>query len=212
MEYQKIPGPFKRYTEGPNRNKVIPWDWSTDDLRILSDVDWIWTEKVDGTNIRIIWDGHKVTFGGRTDSAQIPAKLVTVLTGMFTEELLEQVFQETPAVLYGEGYGAGIQKGGLYRPDQSFILFDVNVGGWWLLPDSVTDIADQMGVQVVPTYGRATLREMIDNVSLSPISSLVTKGAEAEGMVGVTFTGLRGRDGKRIIVKLKSKDLLGVAL
>lgn len=64
-EYHKIMGPFKRFTEGPNRNKVIPWAWSTPEFQTLSHPNWHWTEKVDGTNIRVIWDGHRVSFGDR---------------------------------------------------------------------------------------------------------------------------------------------------
>lgn len=34
---------------------------------------WVWTEKIDGTNIRCMWHFGKVTFGGKTDNAQIHA-------------------------------------------------------------------------------------------------------------------------------------------
>ena len=39
---------------------------------------WHWNEKIDGMNIRCIWDhaAGTVTFGGRTDNANLPAKLV----------------------------------------------------------------------------------------------------------------------------------------
>ena len=30
---------------------------------------WHWTEKIDGTNIRVIWQDGKLTFGGKTDNA-----------------------------------------------------------------------------------------------------------------------------------------------
>ena len=66
-EYPKIYGPFKRHTEGPDKNKLIPGSWTVPEFEDLECNDWIWTEKVDGTNIRVHWDGHKVSFGGRTD-------------------------------------------------------------------------------------------------------------------------------------------------
>src|SRR5436309_896873 len=75
---------------------------------------WLWSEKIDGTNIRCIWDHEagKVTFGGRTANAQLHADLLSFLVENVTAEKLKAVFPDISAVLYGEGYGAGIQKGG----------------------------------------------------------------------------------------------------
>ena len=58
MEYTKIPNIFKREEFGKNR--LIEGDFSSDELEYLADNLWVWTEKVDGTNIRVIWDGHSV--------------------------------------------------------------------------------------------------------------------------------------------------------
>lgn len=41
-------------------------------FQYLKDCERIWTEKVDGANIQIRWDGHRVEFGGRTERANIP--------------------------------------------------------------------------------------------------------------------------------------------
>ena len=38
------------------------------------------TEKVDGTNTRIIWDGYHISFGGRTEKAVIQPNLLKALT------------------------------------------------------------------------------------------------------------------------------------
>lgn len=209
-EYQKIPGPFRRETEGPNRNKVIPGAWSSPALEVTHRLDWIWTEKVDGTNIRIDWDGHKVTYGGRTDNAQIPAKLIAALDALVTEELFEQKFGEGPCTLYGEGYGAGVQKGGNYRPDMSFVLFDVRVGDWWLLRDDVEDVAKAMGLDVVPVVMSGTIYEAIDIVR-DGLRSHWSPDYVAEGLVGVTAAGLLDRSGHRLICKVKAKDFPAVS-
>src|SRR5712691_1407680 len=74
---------------------------------------WQWTEKVDGTNIRVIWRDGKITIGGRTDNAQIHADLIRWIYGNITREALASTFNDSAhVVLYSEGYGAGIQKGG----------------------------------------------------------------------------------------------------
>jgi hypothetical protein len=208
-EYQKIPAPFRREVDGPNRNRFIEGAWSSPELAALAGGEWLWTEKVDGTNIRVTWDGHRVEFGGRTATAQLPAKLVTVLRQMFPEELLEQVFQGQPVVLYGEGYGAGIQSGGVYRPDMSFVLFDVRVDPWWLLRDAVEDIGSKLGVDVVPLVHTGTVHEAIDLVRAG-VKSAWNPDRAAEGLVGVTRVGLLNRAGERIVVKVKSKDFPAV--
>ena len=81
MEYVKIPNIFKREEFGKNR--IIEGEYSTPELKYLAELPWAWSEKVDGTNVRIIWDGHRVSFGGRTDNAQIPSHLVNRLNELF---------------------------------------------------------------------------------------------------------------------------------
>jgi hypothetical protein len=66
--YPKIDGLFKRYTEGPERNKLIHGNWTRVEYEYLKDCEWIFTEKVDGTNIRVYWDGYKPTFSGHQNS------------------------------------------------------------------------------------------------------------------------------------------------
>jgi hypothetical protein len=205
LEYQKIPGPFRRETEGPNRNKVIAGAWSSDALAATADLTWIWTEKVDGTNIRIHWDGHKVVYGGRTDNAQIPAKLIATLDLLVTEELFEQQFGETAATLYGEGYGAGVQKGGVYRPDMSFVLFDVRVGDWWLRRDDIENVGKGMGVDVVPVVTSGGIGDAIELVEHG-LKSTWNPDVRAEGLVGVLAAGLLDRSGHRLICKVKAAD------
>ena len=58
-EYPKIQTLFKR----DDRNVIIEGDWSVPEFAYLADKPWRWTEKVDGTNIRLHWDGRKVTSG-----------------------------------------------------------------------------------------------------------------------------------------------------
>jgi hypothetical protein len=219
IEYHKIAGPFKRATSGPDKNKVIPWEWSMPEFEVLADIPWIFTEKIDGTNIRIIWDGHRVEIRGRTDRANLAPDLVKNLMEMFPEELMEQAFSANPVILFGEGYGAGIQKGGgNYRKDKSFILFDVYIGGWWLMRDSVIEIAESLGIHVVPIrFTNLTLRQAIQAMADPSVDRMWSKVSEveefeAEGVVGTPAVPLFNRKGERIIVKLKGCDLYGLNL
>ena len=84
------------------RSQAPPFPYTERDFLRTQD------SKIDGTNIRILWDGHRVTFAGRTDNAQIPAELTNRLFELFggevNEELFEQKFGDMPVMLVGEGY------------------------------------------------------------------------------------------------------------
>lgn len=209
-EYPKIPSPFKRHVDGPSRNKPFIGVFSSPELLFLCNNTWLWTEKVDGTNIRIHWDGHKVTYAGRTGNSQIPAKLVNVLNELVPEELFEQKFGSVAVTLYGEGYGSGIASGGVYRPDQSFVLFDVLIDGWWLEWPNVEDIATSLGLDVVPIVTRTTIPRALDMVERGLLSNWSVPNSKnptyAEGLVGTINHGLLTRSGERIMVKIKHKD------
>ena len=171
---------------------------------------WHWTEKIDGTNIRCLWNAAegKVTFGGRTDNAQIHAELIKHLYETVSIEKLKATFPEVDVVLYGEGYGAGIQKGGGdYSLTKQFILFDVLVyGKWWLSGDNVCDVAEKLALPVVPSFGEMTLEEATEFVRHGCPSKLNGGKRQSEGLVGRTAETLFDKKGHRLIVKLKTKD------
>ena len=208
IEYLKIETPFNRDVNGTK--KLIEGDWRNEAAEFLKDCKWECSEKIDGTNIGIVWDGHKVTFNGRTERAQIPSNLMNKLIDLFggetNEQLFEQKFGEMPVILYGEGYGAKIQNGGLYRDDVSFILFDVYLPDdkIWLKRESVEDIAKAFNIEVVPIILTGTLQEAIDFVKTKPMSTIGT--APMEGLVCRPAVELCDRMGRRVIVKVKVRD------
>ena len=206
-EYHKIQTVFKRDMESKGKS-LLEGQWTMPEFEYLARNPWVYTEKVDGTNIRILFDGERVSFGGKTDNAMIPAKLVERLRERFPDgAALRSVFDGGDVCLYGEGYGAGIQKGGSYRPDQDFVLFDVKVGEWWLQRGDVEDVARKLSLDIVPIVGVGTLYECIDRVRNGMES---TWGKfEAEGIVARPATELVSRGGQRIITKIKCRDFPG---
>ena len=72
----------------------------------MKNCDWEFTEKVDGTNIRVHWDGHTVEFGGRTDKAQIPKPLLERLETLFGGYENEQIFEQKFADNYDYNYSS----------------------------------------------------------------------------------------------------------
>lgn len=208
-EYTKIETIFERDMEGTK--KLIEGKFRNETVEFLKDNQWICTEKIDGTNIGIVWDGHKVSYQGRTERAQIPAHLMNKLIEMFggetNEELFEQKFGETQVILFGEGYGAKIQKGGgNYRPDVSFILFDVYLPeqNLWLKRDALEDIAKTFGIDVVPIILTGTLQDVVDFVKQKPKSTIGV--ADMEGLVCKPAVDMLDRMGRRVIVKVKVRD------
>ncbi len=206
MKYHKIQTLFMR--DPQTKYKTLLHQYALPEFGFLKNNKWVFTEKVDGTNIRIMIKDGAITFGGRTDNAQIPASLTQRLQERFLPETRKQKLLDTfeNAVLYGEGYGAKIQKvGGNYRSDQDFVLFDVRVGDNWLERSSVVDIAEEFELDVVPVIGSGTLDDMISMVRDSPMQS--TWGDfTAEGIIARPEVELKNRAGKRIITKLKVKD------
>lgn len=217
-EYPKIDTLFMR----DDRKVIIPDQFCNPLFYHLSDLKWEATEKIDGTNIRVIVlppeeDGGmvRVEFMGREENSEIPKKLLAKLKELFTEEKLNLVFNredkplDSIAVLYGEGYGANIQKSGkrYNSKEVDFILFDVKIGKWWLLRDNVEDIAEKLGIKIVPLVGNLTITEAIEKVYngfLSKVSEDET--LPAEGLVLKSPFGICDRSGERIATKIKTKD------
>ena len=204
-EYHKIQTVFLRDPANKYRT-LLTGEFAKPEFAYLQHNEWAFTEKVDGTNIRVMFNGVAITFGGKTDRSQIPAKLVTRLNERFLPQL--ELFKEQfpdGVCLYGEGYGAKIQKGGgNYRSDQDFVLFDVKIGDWWLKRVDALDISMKLGLDIVPVIGRGTLHDMVKYVQSRFIS--YWGDFYAEGIVARPRLELKARNGKRIITKLKHKD------
>ena len=208
-KYPKIETIYKRDTDGTK--KLIPGDFRNETVEYLKDNRWYFTEKIDGMNIVVEWDGHAVYFFGRTEKAQIPNELLSRLEVLFGGEtnaqLFEQTFGEETVVFYGEGYGRKIQNGGNYISDGvDFILFDIFLPeqNLWLRRESIEDIAKTFNIDCIPFVGFGTLEDGIRYIKLNPPSKIGS--AMMEGIVCKPMQELFDRRGKRIIVKIKWED------
>lgn len=189
--------------------KLIEGEYADETVAYLANNEWEFTEKIDGTNIRVNWDGYRVSFQGRTDKADVPKPLMEVLVEMFgtkeAEEMFEQLFQRKEVTLLGEGYGEKIQKVGKeYRSGHSFILFDVRVGEYWLGRTAVEEIAKAFNCEVVPIILTGTIMDAVNYIKTFPKSTIGT--ANMEGVVGRTSTTVLNKHGERVIVKVKCCD------
>ena len=204
VKYPKIQSVFKR--DPDNMRYLLDGQFSLPEFQFLQYNDWYFTEKVNGTNIRVVFDGDKLALQGRTDKAQIPEALWHRLGERFYPQV-DQFKATFPqgVCFYGEGYGPRIQKGGgKYREDQDFVLFDIKIGEWWLKRGDIEGIALQFGLDVVPIVGIGNLYTAINMIK----SGLVSRWGdfEAEGVVCRPRVELQARSGNRIITKIKHRD------
>ena len=171
-----------------------------------------------------------VYYRGKTDNASIHPNLLKHLQETYpTDKVLEalglkrfipvdewsehkwQSHEDIPMLytIYGEGYGAKIQKaGGNYISNgNGFIVFDVKVDDMYLLCANRNEIAEKMGAPVVPFIGMMTLDEAIQFVREGFKSRIAeNKDFMAEGLVIRNELGLKTRRGERIITKIKTCD------
>lgn len=213
LQYPKIETAFERDS---TTFKVIPSklrNKAFDEVRV-----WHWTEKIDGMNVRIAWDheAQTVKIGSRTTWSNVPHELVSLLIRKFTVSAFVRKFPDTSVSMFGEGYGAGIQKGHLYSKTKEFALFDTYIhdpennilGGWWLDWNGLADMSDEFGVERVPSMGIFVLEDAVDTVRV-PFWTSTHPDVRCEGLVGKPLTTLYDAQGRRIIVKLKTKDFNG---
>ena len=215
LTYQKINTLYKRDTKG----NIMMGDYSRPEFEYLHDVKWIAYEKIDGTNMSFYWDGMNMEIHGKTENAQIPERLEKAMSGLLDTTKLNEVFPTKydadgnvipmRVIIYGEGYGVGIQKGGgRYSSDENrFRVFDINVDGWWLELEDVKDICDRLGLEMAPAFGELTIGEAEEIVKKGFTSSVSDdKTLIAEGLVMRPKVQLFNRRGERIMVKIKYRD------
>ena len=209
-QYPKIYSPWKR----DHKTGKFLLEWSRPEFELLADVAFDWSEKLDGTNIRVFFEVHEDGTGwreirGRTDRAELQPGLEAAICDLLPVERLKEQF-EHGAVLYGEGIGPRIQKGGgLLSPGgPTFVLFDVRVGETWLTRAGVDNVANELGLLWAPEHGTGTLWDAADYVKRGFNTELpgAVEGTPAEGLVLRPEHELLDRRAHRIITKIKTKD------
>ena len=205
-KYHKIQTVYLRNPETKFKT-LLEGSFALPEFEYLKNNTWVFTEKVDGTNIRVMFKDGNIAFGGKTDQAMIPAHFANKLNDIFLplKDKFIELFNDAEVCLYGESYSPKIQKGGgNYLDDQSFVLFDIKIENWWLQREDVFDIAGKLGIDIVPVIGEGTLLEMVE-MTRNGFNS-IWGDFKAEGIVARPKTELYSRNGKRLITKIKYKD------
>lgn len=209
-DYQKIATIYERDPETKALKKGEYYGPLANYLKYLENLIWIWTEKIDGTNTGINWDGHSISYQGRTEAAEFTPLMKDYLDSLFAGEdmaqIFEQKFGEKKVTIYGELYGRDIQKvGHLYSETYRFIVFDVKINGFYLARKNVEDVASYFGLDIVPIVGQGTLNEAVEFVLHNP-DSFVNPKAPLEGIVARPMVDVYTNKGERVMVKIKRRD------
>ena len=198
MYYSKINGIFKRYELGPDKGKFITGHYSQPEFEQLLDIEWLWTEKLDGTNAGIQFGD---IFGdplllGRTSKTIMSAPMIETLETFASNH---DSLHDREITVYGELIGPKIQ-GNPYDLDAvKFVPFDIRNkhGNYW--PKEY--LYETFGDEAVRSVSLLTLGAAIDY-----FSSRTTPENNKEGWVGTPeLCDLRGN---RITTKLKWVDFL----
>ena len=230
--YHKITSAFKRTEE---KSKTVNLGVRFDEYAEMfynSDLLFTATEKVDGTNLNIIYDGNHVSFQGHTDKTTFAPEVEDWIKQRFCtpefEQLCEQKFGKYEIKLCGELLGPKIQSNFYCLNDYKFVLFDVfnvTTNTWWKqdsdeFPLNVTSIAKEFNLERAPfvslrsgeVASKATLKEWteyIKSMENKDIRSGIFLGTEIEGIVVRPVCELTKANGERVIYKLKLCDIIG---
>ena len=223
--YPHTPNYWHRFENPPKMRGVLDrTKKGAPELNAINE--WHVTEKIDGTNIRVMlrnvhgtWQVDLFTREG-TDSNIVWPGAKDYLRRTFT---LENIFkavdiakleEDTIVILYGEMFGPKIQGGGTYSSTVQYALFDVKIDDWWLEPERVRDFAVKLGIRYVPVIGMLTTHEVMkwfdlvmDNEQQAPNSYLSDKHI-MEGIVCRAHPMMLFRNTRSPIqFKLKFKDM-----
>ena len=207
-QYHKIQSVFKR-DKNNNYKTFLYGQYSIPEFEILKDIVWEGTEKFDGMNMRAEYTyGTLKEIYGKTEKAKIPNDLRSRMLTIFTNETAQELDMPQECVtFFGEGIGAGIQKGGYYSDNKDFVLFDVNVNGVWLSRKSVKDIAIKLGCESSNVVFTGNLHEAIETVRHGNLrANWNNEWYDMEGLVLRPHVELRTNRGDRIITKIKRRD------
>ena len=211
-KYNKFSSPFIKGDKFLNTDKLS---------QRLPKGEWIVTEKIDGTNIRIILtkpdekNKREVHIASRKLILNPSDKNSNQYTDCLKEvnlHKIEEYFKDVDStiIIYGEGYGAGVHKGGIYSSKKNFRVFDIRIGEAYQDFDYVKKVCVDNQLNLVPIVD--TVEEITFDacvLKLKANSETLIKegtGGKLEGLVYKFEPPLLNKYKERLIFKIKFKD------
>ncbi len=162
----------------------------------------------------VLNDKNQIQYYGTT-KINMPVQPAHVINETATEPSKDGFYgvklEEVPVYIYGEFYGRKIQKcGGNYDPDKTrFAMFDVCQQGWYVPVDMLREYSQKLGIELVPYLKQMTIEEAEEVVRIgfkTRVPNAANPDFLEEGIVARPVVPIKDPRGKRIIVKIKTKD------
>lgn len=202
--YPKFYAPYKRKKDSKYLELTQPRE---ELLPYMNDKTCWWvSEKLDGTNTRIIWDGYKVDVKGRTSSSQLQGYQNELLRELIQNDnyKFDETFGTKEVTIYGEAFGGKIQKNP-HGVEPQFMVFDINIDGVWLQYPDVSKIAESLGLRYnnhVLIMGWDTVMDAFKET----VKQRLDEDEYFEGLVAVPGHMPLTRLGERVMTKIKVAD------
>lgn len=192
------------------------------------------TEKLHGTNFRLHFPAgmiriEEVQYGGRNEELGTtggsfyggrPAKFFKERTELLTR-MMETFasYSFSDVTVFGEAFGAGVQKGVRYVTDDSILFraFDIAVAENFLTYDLFVEVCEKAGLPRVPEIWRGdptveNLDALLEKVSAEAVKNGVSDDKNlSEGVVVRSNPLFRDVFGQWLIIKHKSEGFSEVA-
>lgn len=155
--YPKISSPYKR--TDPKSKAVNTEVYVDETAKLLSNIEYYATEKVDGTNLNIIYDGDKVSYEGHTDKTDWNPEVAKWIEDKFVNnesfnQMCEQKFGTKTIYFSGELIGPKIQSNLYKLDDYKFVCFDISElrgdNRIWYSRGALEGICTDFGMQFSP--------------------------------------------------------------
>ena len=195
---------------GSTKDKTITY---TKEFEFLKRLKYYATEKLDGTNIRLYYDGYNTTIHGRTEKSELPKGFLEKFNKLYDLDIInsqmEELFGDKEVVIYGEGIGEKIQADGekYVKDGIDFVVFDILVNDVFLDRENVEKITENLGLKIVDVVIEGDLEEIINFVKEEQ-KSIYNSNHIMEGVVAKPLIPLYFKDETRVCFKIKYLDFL----
>ena len=198
---------FVNPKEKPAQKKI----YREAELEYLAKNLWAYKRKLNGENMRVLWDGEQAIWNGKTNDFKTDAETIDYMNSIFQEEIFEEKFgREKQVLLFGERMAPNSQGNELKLEKVEFVLFDVKIGDTWLEPENLYVIAKYFNIRTCYDFMRPEdkKRNYVDTLENLINATVNGKFKDWEGIVASPATGLYNRKGERLICKIKNHDYL----